>query len=495
MAQELGSSLTVEPRALTVTQLVRAVRETLEGRLGECWVVGEVSNVRLAASGHLYFTLKDRQSAINVVMFRAQRERLRFDLSDGLELLARGRVSLYEARGALQFYAEELVPRGTGALQLAFEQLKQRLAREGLFDPARKRALPALPQVVGIVTALAGRGLGDMLRILFARYPNLAVIVRPARVQGAGAAAEIAAALDDLNRDGRAAVIIVGRGGGSLEDLWAFNEETVARAIYRSQIPVVSAVGHEFDYSIADFVADVRAPTPTAAAQLVVPEKRRLKQQLGEMGARLAGAVVGALGSRHRRIEQTALKLRRPDHAVRQTRQRVDEAAARLLRALGSASRERRAGVAGLARSLRPPRARLRELGAAVAQLGARLGAAPGRRTEILRLAVRQHGLSLCQTAPYRALGPGRQSALALSTRLGALRRSVFAPRRKELGELSARLDSLSPLKVLQRGYAVVTRADDASLVTSAAAVAAGEMLDVRLKQGLLGVSVQTRKL
>src|SRR5216683_7865686 len=217
MAGQLELSLRGQVRALNVTQLVRLVRETLEANLDQCWVVGEVSNARLAPSGHLYFTL--------------------------------------------QFYAEEMEPRGLGALQLAFEQLKERLGREGLFDQSRKRALPFLPAVVGIVTALGGAGLRDIVSILLARYPNMQIIIRPVRVQGAGAAAEITQAIDDLNADARAEVLIVGRGGGSLEDLWAFNEETVARAIHSSRIPVISAVGHEIDYTIADFVADVRAPT------------------------------------------------------------------------------------------------------------------------------------------------------------------------------------------------------------------------------------------
>src|SRR6266851_4083642 len=218
MDGQLELSLSAPRRvALSVTQLVRTVREALELHLDEYWVVGEISNARVAPSN--------------------------------------------------QFYAEEMEPRGLGALQLAFEQLKQRLGKEGLFDPAHKRALPFLPRTVGIVTALGGAGLRDMLRILLERYPGIHVIVRPALVQGVGAAAEIAQAIDELNAHGRAEVIIVGRGGGSLEDLWAFHEETVARAIYRSAAPIVSAVGHEIDYTIADFVADVRAPTPTAAAQ------------------------------------------------------------------------------------------------------------------------------------------------------------------------------------------------------------------------------------
>ncbi|MFZ1121730.1 MAG: exodeoxyribonuclease VII large subunit, partial [Candidatus Binataceae bacterium] len=330
MAGQLELSLRGQVRALNVTQLVRMVRETLEANLDECWVVGEVSNARLAPSGHLYFTLKDPNSAISIVMFRSAAARLRFKVADGMQVVVRGRVDLYETRGALQFYAEEMEPRGLGALQLAFEQLKERLGREGLFDQARKRALPFLPAVVGIVTALGGAGLRDIVTILLARYPNVQIIIRPARVQGAGAAAEITQAIDDLNADARAEVLIVGRGGGSLEDLWAFNEETVARAIHRSRIPVISAVGHEIDYTIADFVADVRAPTPTAAAQLVMPDKAALRLRLDETAATLNGAAVSALSNHRRRVDQLDSRLREPRAELRQARQRADEAAAGL---------------------------------------------------------------------------------------------------------------------------------------------------------------------
>src|SRR5271156_3356108 len=282
MGGQLELTLRTQPRraALNVPQLVRMVRETLEVNLDEYWVVGEISNARLAPSNHFYFTLKDAHNSISAVMFNSAYRRLRFRVDDGMEVLVRGRVNLYEARGTLQFYAEEIEPRGAGALQAAFEQLKRRLGAEGLFDQARKRPLPLLPRAIGIVTALGGAGLRDLLRILLDRYPNLHIIVRSARVQGQGAASEIAAAIEDLNRDGRAEVIIAGRGGGSLEDLWAFNEEIVARAIHCSGIPIVSAVGHEIDYTIADFVADLRAPTPSAAAELVTPDMSEILDDL-----------------------------------------------------------------------------------------------------------------------------------------------------------------------------------------------------------------------
>src|SRR5216683_1475131 len=394
MAGQLELSLRGQVRALNVTQLVRLVRETLEANLDQCWVVGEVSNARLAPSGHLYFTLKDPNSAISVVMFRSAAVRLRFKVADGMQVVMRGRVDLYETRGALQFYAEEMEPRGLGALQLAFEQLKERLGREGLFDQSRKRALPFLPAVVGIVTALGGAGLRDIVSILLARYPNMQIIIRPARVQGAGAAAEITQAIDELNADARAEVLIVGRGGGSLEDLWAFNEETVARAIHRSRIPVISAVGHEIDYTIADFVADVRAPTPTAAAQLVVPDKAALRRRLYETAATLNGAAVSAL-SNHRRRDQLNARLREPRAALRQARQRADEAAAALGAALASHLGDRRRHVGALSAHLVPPGALVRALRLGAERVALHLAQAMGTRVERMRMHVDAAGARL----------------------------------------------------------------------------------------------------
>ncbi|HUO05030.1 MAG TPA: exodeoxyribonuclease VII large subunit [Candidatus Binataceae bacterium] len=381
---------------IAVSDLVRMVRDTLESNLDECWVVGEVSNARLAPSNHFYFTLKDARGAISVVMFRNEFSRVRFKVTDGIEIIVRGRVSLFEARGQLQLYAEEIEPRGAGALQIAFEQLKKRLQAEGLFDPARKRPIPFLPQTVGIVTARGGAGLHDMLRVLLDRFPNLHVIVRPAKVQGDGAAQEIADAIADLNRDARAEVLIVGRGGGSLEDLWAFNEEAVARAIFKSAIPVVSAVGHEIDYTIADFVADLRAPTPTAAAQMVVPSKAELKERADASAAALFTAI---------------------DRRTTDLRETIDDLSARI-RVPGAMVREIRLRTQALARSL-------------------------------------EHGAT-------RALEKSRAA----------------------LAELAVRLDTLSPLSVLNRGYAIVVNRRNGRAVLDAQTVEAGDELDIRLSRG-----------
>ena len=435
--------------ALTVTQLVRMVREALEERFNECWVVGEISNTRFANSNHFYFTLKDANAAINAVMFASAKRRLRFRPADGMQVIVRGRVNVYETRGSLQLYAEEMEPRGAGALQVAFEQLKKRLADEGLFDAARKRALPFLPRTVGIVTALGGAGLRDILRVLFERFPNLHVIVRPARVQGAGAAEEMAQAIEDLNRDGRAEVIIVGRGGGSLEDLWAFNEEVVARAIYRSARPIVSAVGHEIDYTIADFVADARAPTPTFAAHLVAPDKSELSERIAAFARAMESATRKALADLNEEVARLGSRVRHPRLLIRDARQRLDEAAFDLKLAIERCARDSRLRANALARRLR---------------------------------------------APVGAIREGRLNVAGLSGLLTAAGRSVLGSRRKRLGALAAQLDSLSPLRVLERGYAVVTNERDGRVVTDAQDVEIGDLLDIRLKRGRLRARAENRQ-
>jgi exodeoxyribonuclease VII large subunit len=482
------------PKALSVTALVRLVRDTLDLNLDECWVVGEVSNVRLAPSGHLYLTLKDARSSIPVVMFRSALERQRMRVDDGQQVLMRGRVSLYEARGTLQFYAEEIQPRGLGALQLAFEQLKQRLAAEGLFEAARKRPIPFLPRTVGIVTALGGAALRDMLKTMLGRNSNVHVLIRPAKVQGTGAAADLAQALADLNRDARCEVIIIGRGGGSLEDLWAFNEEAVARAIRRSAIPVISAVGHEIDYTIADFTADLRAPTPTAAGHLAMPSKVELRQRVDETAATLVGAMRGVAAAHRKELGQLARGVRNPMAQLRQNRQRVDECAAALHAAMGRATDDRRRQLAHLAQRLRAPLHLAREIrdrGAGVALHLARSLTAmlQNRRVQTARLATHLSRSPLRQRAgAYR-----RELETNHEHLIGDMRHAVET-RRHQLAQLAGRLDSLSPLKVLERGYAVAINTRDGRVVTDAAAVEIGDELEVRVQRGRIQAVTRARE-
>ena len=312
-------------RYLTVSELSQIIKGTLERELDALWVVGEVSNFRVPPSGHIYFTLKDDKSQIAAVMFRRQGTSLKFKPEDGMEALCFGRVGLYQARGDLQLYVEIMEPRGQGALYLAFEQLKKKLGEEGLFAAERKRALPFLPAAIGIVTSLHGAALRDMLRILNDRFPARRVVVRSVRVQGEGAAEEIAEGISDLGRSGLVDMMIVGRGGGSLEDLWAFNEEIVARAIFTAPVPVISAVGHEVDFTIADFVADHRAPTPTAAAEMAVPRREELVEDIESHGSRLLRAMQSRVESEREAWQGLARRLSDPSRRLRENQLRLDE--------------------------------------------------------------------------------------------------------------------------------------------------------------------------
>ena len=317
---------------LTISELNELIKESLEKRFDALWVAGEISNFRIAPSGHFYFTLKDDKSQLSAVMFRRQGSLLRFTPENGMAVLCFGRVSVYTVRGDLQLYVDDMEPQGQGALALAFEQLKKKLAAEGLFAEERKRQLPFLPQTVGIVTSDKGAALHDMLRIIRDRYPDRRVVIRPVKVQGEGAAREIADGIAELNRIGAVDVMIVGRGGGSLEDLWAFNEELVARAIAASKVPVISAVGHEIDFTIADFVADRRAPTPTAAAQMVLPRKADLVDQLLVLNEQLTKNIQFNLSMLRDAVAGLANRWADPGRKLRENQQRLDELSVDLMR-------------------------------------------------------------------------------------------------------------------------------------------------------------------
>ena len=361
--------VTGNPTVLSVTELTRRIKEQLEGRFPAVWVEGEISNFTRAASGHAYFTIKDADAALAAVMFRNVAGRLPFAPADGMQVLASGPVSVYEKRGQYQLIVTQLLPKGLGALQLAFERLKQKLAQEGLFDAARKKPLPVLPQRIGLVTSPTGAAIRDFLNIIGRRYPNVHLLIHPVRVQGIGAAEEIAAAVDDFNARRLVDVVIVLRGGGSLEDLWAFNEEVVARALARSAIPTISAVGHEVDFTISDFVADLRAPTPSAAAELVVRAKADYVADLRDFQKRLDKDLRLWLSEARRRL--ATCRLRHPADLVRQSQQRVDDLADRLRRASGVALEQQRARLA--AARLRTPTSLLQQTRHRLAQAGTRL--------------------------------------------------------------------------------------------------------------------------
>jgi len=436
-------------RIYSVSELTAALEEALEARFGGLWVEGEISNLRVVSSGHVYFTLKDEGAQVRAVLFKSRVRRLRFTPADGLHVLAFANLDVYAARGEYQLVCEVLEPKGLGALQLAFEQLKARLAAEGLFDAARKRPLPVLPRRVGLITSPTGAAVRDFLRVITRRFADVHVLVYPVRVQGEMAAPEIARALHDLNRMGGLDVLVLARGGGSLEDLWAFNEEAVARAIAGSKIPVISAVGHETDVTIADFVADLRAPTPSAAAELVVREKAQLVTHLVSLRDRLQRA----MRQRGRRLRERLDDVRRrrvltdPARPLRDWSRRLDDLGLRLQRGLSIRHEQARERLARATRALRP---------------------------ELLRAHLRHDARHLAQLR-----GRLERAALGEATR-----------RRRAMEALAGRLDSLSPLACLARGYSICTL-PSGEVVTRAAQVSPGTAVSVRLREGSLGCRVE----
>lgn len=326
-ASPAGRLGTAARKIFSVSDLTRDLRITLEERFTAVWVEGEVCNFKRHTSGHFYFSLKDESAQLGCVMFRRENSSLPFEPQDGLKVVCYGRVSVYAPRGQYQLYVERIEPKGLGALQLRFEQMKEKLKLEGLFDEARKRPIPFLPRRIALITSIDGAALRDILAVIDRRHPRVNLRIVPVAVQGQGATLQIAGALDDVNREDAADVILVARGGGSLEDLWAFNEEAVARAIFRSNIPVISAVGHEVDFTIADFVADLRAATPSAAAELVLPPERELSARVVELKSRALSAVTGEIEALRERLEALAKNrvLRDPLAAFQASRQRFDE--------------------------------------------------------------------------------------------------------------------------------------------------------------------------
>jgi exodeoxyribonuclease VII large subunit len=439
-------------RIFSVAELSLEIRNLLERQFPDVWVTGEVSNLRAAGSGHLYFTLKDETAQLRAVCFRNQARYLKFKPQDGLAVIARGRLSLYEARGEYQLYVEFLEPAGLGALQLAFEQLKQKFAAEGLFDPGRKKPLPMLPRSIGVVTSPTGAVIRDILRILRRRFRNINVLLYPVKVQGEGAAQEIAQGIEYFNRKAPVDVMIVARGGGSLEDLWAFNEEAVARAIAASNIPVISAVGHETDFTIADFVADLRAPTPSAAAELVVRHKQDL---------------VTELYNRMRHLSQVIrLKISEARQAV--TELRLHQAFQTLATRLAERAQRVDEGVSSLERLMH-----------------SRLHAA---RQEWLRASagVVRYDFSRHLRLKHAVLDERGQ-------RLQNDFRCFLTERHNRLAQLRSVLEERSPRTILERGYSV-TRDATGKIIRDAAWVPIGAEVSIRLARGELGVVVRESK-
>ena len=410
-----------ERRALTVSQLTARIHSSLELGFPDVWVEGEVSDPRTFPSGHTYFTLKDAQSQLSAVLFKGDGGGLKFKLEHGLTVLARGRVSMYRPRGQLQFIASLIQPKSAGALELAFQQLKAKLEKEGLFAPERKKPIPAFPERIGIVTSLQGAAIRDMLSVLGRRFDGLHIQIYPVPVQGEGASAKIAEAIDDFNRLlPETDVLLVGRGGGSLEDLWAFNEEVLARAIAASRIPIVSCVGHETDFTIADFVADLRAPTPSAAAELVVRDKAEVLDSLSRLAERLPQALLARVKQAQETLRHLAQSptLRDPRRLYEDRARRIDELQGRLL------------------------------------------------------------------AGPMRVVEAHRRGTEDLARRLGPAIRALVAHAEKDVRLQMEKLHALSPLACLSRGYAIPFTEPEGHVLRSAEGVSPGQRLRLKLHDG-----------
>ena len=452
-ADQLGFTFRAPDRRIwSVRDLVAAARTHLEREYSDIWVEGEISNFRAHDSGHLYFTLKDREAQIRAVMFRSQARLLRFRPEDGMQIILRGRVTIYEGRGELQLAAENLEPKGAGALQIAFEQLKAKLESEGLFDASRKKPIPALPRRIGIVTSPQAAALRDILNILRRRHHSANVLIYPAQVQGEMAALEVSAGLKYFNRAKTVDVIIVARGGGSAEDLAAFNHEGLARAIASSHIPVISAVGHETDYTIIDFVADLRAPTPSAAAELVIRSRQEIEDQAETLRQRLARAVRYRLLIAKQTLTQIAQHgaFARMMDGINQRQQRLDDLSFRLEKS------ERRL--------IEQHRRRWEHASAAVRHYDAR-----------------------------RVLAGMRQRLGSQTAALSGAARAVFLRHRSRLEQLQRQLQALSPTAILERGYALVFDASG-KLMKNAQHAQPGDEISARLARGVITARVEKRE-
>ncbi|HEV2620281.1 MAG TPA: exodeoxyribonuclease VII large subunit [Acidobacteriaceae bacterium] len=435
----------------TVSALVAGVRRHVEGEYQDVWVAGEISNCRPAPSGHLYFTLKDGDAQLPVVLFRRQSILLRFRPQDGMAVLARGRVSVYESRGQLQLIAEQLEPRGAGALQLAFEQLKARLLAEGLFDSARRRTLPPFPRCIGIVTSTAGAVLHDIVKIVRRRHACLHLLVYPATMQGPACASSVIDAIRWFNRTPHQVdVILIARGGGSIEDLAGFNDEALARTIAASTLPIVSAIGHETDFTIADFVADLRAPTPSAAAELITAAQHRIEERIQALDARIHRAIRYQLMLSRQRLTavSTAAMRGRILAFINRRSQRLDDLRRRIESAMVRRLRTRSNRIAALTERIE-------------------------RQNPSLRLTLARRRLDRAEH------------------RLEQLTISIVGAPRNRLERTAARLIALSPLAVLSRGYAIVYT-EDGRLLRNSATAQRGQKIRARLAQGSLTARVES---
>jgi exodeoxyribonuclease VII large subunit len=494
---QLTFNLMPQRRIVTVSELTGKVRDLLAKNFTDIWVEGEISNCHEAQSGHVYCTLKDDRAQIKMVCFKTQLRTMKFRPADGLHVTVRGSLSVYESRGEYQIYVETIEPVGLGALQLAFEQLKKRLEAEGLFSAARKKSLPMLPNRIGLVTSPRGAAVRDVVRILRRRFPNVCLSLYPVRVQGEGASKEIVEALQFFNRQNTVDVIIVARGGGSIEDLWSFNEEVVARALAASLIPIISGVGHETDFTIADFVADVRASTPSAAAELVVQTRREFDKHIADLRETLASLIRYRLLESSRRVHELAGRrgFRRPLDLLRQQRQRADDMTARLthgLRARVEQSRKRFTGAHVRIVSF--------DFRAKMNAMRRSVDAHLARMESNLRGRIRnsRNTFSVWQQSIISYDFRGKISAWQRrlekrDAEIAARIERQLRLKRENLARVSLQLEERNPRNLLARGYAIATDAAG-NILKSVEGVSLGDRVTVQLRHGQLSTEVTGKK-
>jgi exodeoxyribonuclease VII large subunit len=528
-----------EARIFSVSDITEDIKTILESAFEAVWIEGEISNYRVAASNHAYFVLKDERSQIRSVMFRFKKDRLRFTPEDGDQVLLFGRMSIYNARGEYQIIVESMEPRGLGALQKAFEQLKDKLSKEGLFEDSSKKEIPWFPWKVGVVTSPTGAAVRDIIEVISRRNPSTSILLSPVRVQGDGSAEEIAEAIQDMNQLSDIDVLIVGRGGGSIEDLWAFNEEVVARAIYNSKIPIISAVGHEIDFTITDFIADLRAPTPSAAAELAVPELSDILSELRVNSESLVQTIREKVENHYQQLNNFTNRrfFLNPMEIIQPAAQRLDDLNQRLARAPSQGLKLRKERLRGTIQNLfhNSPKKRFqnlkdrlidraRRLSRAPQQtlsikkeqlktsfqvlllnspkrdlsisknklidIGNRLIRAPGQGIKLKKERLRQSYQALAYNSPTIKLHSHEEKLHALSSQLIRKMSSVAQLKREQLAGLGKSLNALSPLEVLDRGYSVTFSKATGKAIKNIKEVKPGDKVQTLLSKGKLSCTV-----
>ena len=434
-----------------VSELNRKIKILLEEKFSFVWISGEISNFRTPASGHCYFTLKDQASQISAVIFRVQAQALKFNPEDGMTIIGLGRISVYEPRGSYQVIFEYMEPQGVGALQIAYEKLKQKLSDEGLFDAQHKKPLPFLPKKISIVTSPTGAAIRDFIKVAQRRFPNLPLEVVPVSVQGIRAPGEIINAIDMLNHIGTTDVIVLARGGGSIEDLSAFNDEVLARALFASRIPVVSAIGHETDFTIADFVADLRAPTPSAAAEITVPSKRELQEQLSFLKQKLHKNTTYNLILFRKKIDSISLRIVHPKRRLQDLRLRLDDYTARM---------------------------------------GLLIRDALARNKERIDF----HHRMLTQASPAKTVVHEKERIMTICQSLNGYMDRILKKAHDDTARYSDMLEALNPMAILKRGYSITRSMPQQSIIRNARQVKIGQSLEVVLSTGQLTVSVRDKQ-